>query len=359
MDAWDLVVRRDELSDVQLLEISSPTIGAGEVRLKVDRVGLTANNVTYALAGESMRYWDFFPTEAGWGRVPLWGFAEVDASNVAEVPVGTRFYGYLPSSSHLVVRPERIDVNGFKDASVHRAALPGAYNVYSTTTGDPTYTQADEDLQILYRPLFMTSFMLEDFLADEAWFGAEAILFSSASSKTAYGTAFCAQQRTERPALIGLTSKRNVDFTASLGCYDEVIPYDDVPSITPSRKVAYVDMAGSVEVRRAVHEHFGDALVHDAVVGATHLEALPTTPHDVPGVHPRFFFAPDRITKRRADWGPKGIEQSHAETWAKFVPTVRGWVEVAWSDGPDALRAAWLEVLSGTSDPRTGHVIEF
>src|SRR3712207_7922901 len=39
-------------------------------------------------------------------------------------------------------------------------------------------------------PLFLTSFMLADQLEDNRFFGARALVLSSASSKTAYGTAF-------------------------------------------------------------------------------------------------------------------------------------------------------------------------
>ena len=58
---------------------------------------MTANNVTYALMGDAMHYWDFFPAEPGLGLVPLWGFADVVASSTDGVEVGTRVYGYLPA----------------------------------------------------------------------------------------------------------------------------------------------------------------------------------------------------------------------------------------------------------------------
>ena len=97
---WALAVARDDLSRTALFEGAVPGIGDGEALLRVDRVGLTANNVTYAVLGESFRYWDFFPAEPGWGPgwglVPLWGFADIVASAVADVPVGGRVYGYLP-----------------------------------------------------------------------------------------------------------------------------------------------------------------------------------------------------------------------------------------------------------------------
>lgn len=358
MDGWDLVVDRAELSRTTFLERDVPEPADGEVLLRVDRVGVTANNVTYALVGDSMRYWDFFPTEQGWGRVPHWGFAEVEASRASGVEPGTRFYGYLPPSSHLVVQPTAADPTGFKDASPHRAHLPGAYNVYQTTSGDPSYEASREDLQILYRPLFFTSFMLEDFLAAEEWFGASQLVCSSASSKTAYGTAFCVGLRAQRPRLVGLTSPGNVAFTRSLGCYDEVISYDELDALDASLPAVYVDFAGNQGLRAQLHTLFGDALRHDAVVGATHLDArLQGTGEALPGPRPAFFFAPDQIRRRREEWGPRGVENRFADTWRRFAPVVEAWVDVTEGKGREDLRDAWLEVLAGRTDPRTGHVI--
>ncbi len=355
--AWDLVVNRDDFASTSYLESAVPSAGDGEVVLQVDRVGVTANNVTYALVGDSMHYWDFFPTEPGWGRVPLWGFADVVDSAVDGVATGSRVYGYLPPSSHLVVRPDRISDAGFRDASAHRQPLPAPYNVYATTTGDPAYDADREDLQVLYRPLFMTSFMLDDFLADNDFFGAEALVLSSASSKTAYGAAFCTGLRDVRPRLVGLTSAGNRAFTESLGCYDDVMTYDDVESLPTSRRTVYVDMAGAVPLRRRIHGHLGAALIHDAVVGATHLDAPPQGESGMPGPSPEFFFAPTQMAKRRADWGPSEIEKRFGPTWRAFVPAVEGWVDVDERHGREGLRDAWLEVHSGSADPRRGHVV--
>jgi hypothetical protein len=355
---WDVLVGRDDLARTAYVERPVPSIGPGEALLRPDRVGVTANNVTYALVGESMRYWDFFPADDGWGRVPLWGFADVVESAVEGVSVGTRVYGYLPPSSDLVVRPDRVDGSGFRDASEHRAALPSPYNIYAATTGDPSYDPDREDLQVLYRPLFITSFMLVDFLDDHAMFGADSVVISSASSKTAYGAAFCLGRLDRPPRRVGLTSAANAAFTRSLGCYDDVVSYDDVTELPTDVVTAYVDVAGSIPLRRTVHEHLGSALAHDAVVGATHLDAPPTGGADVPGPRPTFFFAPDQIRKRRADWGPGGIEQRYGAAWRAFVPSVERWVDVAVSAGAEGLRAAWLEVLGGRVDPRRGHVVQ-
>ncbi|CAN5740841.1 DUF2855 family protein [soil metagenome] len=354
--AWDLLVDRGDLSKTAVAEVAPPEPEPGQVVLRVDRVGMTANNVTYAVFGDAMKYWDFFPAAdldgVAQGRVPLWGFAEVERSTVADVAEGTRFYGYLPTSSHLVVEPAKVDAKGFRDASAHRQHLPAPYNGLTTTTADSAYDVDLEDLQVLYRPLFMTSFMLADFLLDNRCFGAETAVISSASSKTSYGTAFLL----DGIHRIGLTSEANRAFTEALGCYDEVRTYDEVEDLRPTPSV-YVDVAGDGALRRRVHERI--APVHSAVVGAAHHDAAPDLGDgDLPGGPPSFFFAPDQMRKRYEDWGPDGVEDRHAEAWSRFAPVVAEWVDVVVGQGPEGLQAAWSETLAGATPPRTGHVIQ-
>ena len=347
---WALEVFRDDLSRTALHELDVPEPAEGEAVLRADRVGMTANNVTYGVLGEAYRYWEFFPAlEPGSGRVPLWGFAEVVASRAPGVEVGQRLYGYLPTASHLVVQPDRVDARGFRDAAPHRAPLSAVYNAYALTTGDPAYEAEREDLQVLFRPLFLTSFLLADQLSEVDG----ALVMSSASSKTAYGAAFLLGEAGRE--VVGLTSPGNVAFTTSLGCYDRVLAYDAVTEL-PQSRTAYVDLAGSTPLRQALHTHLTEQLVLDLVVGVTHQVSGPPGP--LAGVRPTFFFAPDRAKARTEDWGREGFDDRFGAAWASFVPKVEQWVDVTVGHGPEALQAAWLEVLSGRSDPRTGHVLQ-
>jgi hypothetical protein len=120
----------------------------------------------------------------------------------------------------------------------------------------------------------------------------------------------------------------------------------------------YVDVAGDTALRRAVHEQI--APVHSAVVGAAHHDAAPDLGggEPLPGGRPTFFFAPDQMRKRYADWGPDGVEEKHAAAWARFAPVVAGWVDVVVGHGPEALESDWQETLAGTTPPRTGHVVQ-
>jgi hypothetical protein len=350
--SWTLAVARDDLARTELLEGTAPEPAEGEAVLRVDRVGLTANNVTYAVLGDSFRYWEFFPTEPGLGLVPLWGFAEVAASRAPGLAEGTRVYGYLPPASHLLVRPDSVDDRGFRDAAEHRSALPSPYNAYAATATDPAYEADREDLQVLFRPLFLTSFVLADQLAAEPS-GAQVLALSSASSKTAYGAAFLL--RGGEREVVGLTSARNVAFTESLGCYDRVLSYDDVAQLA-AVPTGYVDLAGSTPLRTALHEHLREQLVLDLVVGVTHQDATPAGP--LAGARPQVFFAPDRMRQRTQDWGRDGLDERFGQAWARFAPVVEGWVDVQVGSGPQALADAWLEVLEGRSAPRTGHVVQ-
>lgn len=353
--ACGMTVSREDLGQTALHEHSLPQLSDGEVLLSVSRVGVTANNVTYAVLGESFRYWDFFPTEPGLGIVPLWGFADVTDSRVEGITAGSRYYGYLPCASHLVVRPGRVDSRGFRDESAHRGGLPSPYNAYSSTTGDVVYRPDREDLLVLFRPLFYTSFMLADQLEDNGYFGAEVLALSSASSKTAYSTAFLLKASGRR--VVGLTSPANVGFTESLGCYDVVLGYDAISELDPATATAYLDLSGRAELRTSLHEHLGGALVHDAIVGVTSQE--PAGGQAATGPRSALFFAPDQMRKRTADWGRAGLDARFAEAWERFAPAAREWVDVVTGHGFEALRAVWLEVLAGRTSPRTGHIVTF
>ena len=352
----DFLVKRDDLRTCLVVESLLPDVGEGQALLRIDTFGLTANNITYAVFGEAMSYWNFFPAEGGWGRVPMWGFAEVERSEAEGVEQGTRVYGYLPPSSYLVVAPAGVDETGFVDGSPHRAALPSAYQRYLDIAGDPFYRRDTEDVQMILRPLFYTSFLIDDQLADEGLVARGPIVISSASSKTAIGAAFLLGRRDEA-FLVGLTSPRNVEFVDGLDLYSRVVTYDEIETLERA-PASFVDVAGDADVGRSVHEHYGDQLVYSMAVGATHWEEFGTGGGaELPGPAPAFFFAPDRVTKRSQDWGRAGLNDRVADAWHPFAEWTSGWLEVTRGDGFDALERAYLDVLEGRPPPKLAHVI--
>jgi len=352
----EFLVRRDDLHDCRVVDAAPPRLDDGQALLRVERFGLTTNNVTYAVFGDAMSYWSFFPGPDGWGRVPMWGFARVESSSATGLEPGERFYGYLPPSSRLVVSPRSVDPSGFSDGSPHRVALPAAYQRYALTTGDPFYRSETEDVQMLLRPLFFTSFMIVDELADTGLAASGPVLFASASSKTAIGTAFLLSQLTGTEA-VALTSERSAAFVDGLGIYSRTVTYDEIASLE-REPATFVDMAGDAVVRQRVHERFGDDLRHSMVVGATHRDAATsagTAP--LPGPPPRFFFAPDRVRQRTIDWGAAELQRRAADAWHPFCEWAAKWLEVTVGEGMAAVESAWIDVLDGRVAPDRAYVL--
>ncbi len=352
----DFLVKRDDLHACRVAESEPIAPGAGEAVLRVDTFGLTANNITYAVMGEAMSYWDFFPAaEDGWGRMQVWGFATVERSAAEGVAEGTRVYGYLPPSSELLVVPGSANPSGFVDAAPHRAALPSAYHRYLASDQDPFYRPETEDVQMLLRPLFFTSFLIDDQLADHDLVERGPIVISSASSKTALAAAFLLARR-QGVELIGLTSAGNAEFVAGLGIYGQVASYEEIDSLEPG-PATYVDVAGDGGVRQAVHSHFGDRLIHSMAVGASHWDQLGAGAGELAGPAQVFFFAPDRVVKRSKDWGPAELERRVANAWQPFCEWIGGWLRIERGNGFDDLERAYLEVLGGGVPPSAAHVV--
>ncbi len=351
----DFLVKRDDLRECRVAESATPDLESGQALLRVETFGMTANNVTYAMFGEAMSYWDFFPAEDGWGRVPVWGFAEVERSEAEGVDVDARVYGYLPPSSHLVVTPAAIDDGGFVDGSPHRAALPSAYHRYLVADADPFYRAETEALQMLLRPLFFTSFLIDDQLDDEGLVSRGPVVISSASSKTAIAAAFLLAQR-DGVELVGLTSPRSAEFVEGLGIYGKTVTYEEIDSLGPG-PATFVDIAGNGSVRQAVHSHYGDQLIHSMAVGATHWEGLGEGSGELPGPQPVFFFAPDRVRKRAVDWGRVTLETRVADAWHPFCEWAGSWLDLIPGQGFEAVKDAYLDVLEGRVAPKRAHTL--
>jgi hypothetical protein len=353
------LARKDSLTAARLRTTADAPLAAGQVRVRIDTFALTANNITYAAFGAAMSYWQFFPSdEEGWGVIPVWGFGTVVQSLHPGVAVGERIYGYFPMADQVVLQADRLQSDSFVDAAPHRAELHAVYNRYMRCGADPIYTPATEDVQALLRPLFTTSWLIDDFLAENDFFGAGTVLLSSASSKTAYGTAYMLAQRPGIEVL-GLTSAGNKLFCESLGCYSRVVGYDELDQIPTDEACVYVDFAGNAALRLAIHTRFVN-LKFSSAIGGTHVEHLGGA-KDLPGPRATLFFAPAQIKKRAGEWGAAVLNQKLLEAWRAFTAQVTDpaapWLVADHHRGPDAVHAAYLEVLGGRSHPRVGHML--
>lgn len=355
MSQTTLLVRKDQLTRTELRTAQDQPLAPGQVRVRVDRFALTANNVTYAAFGDFMNYWQFFPTgEEGWGIVPVWGFGSVTQSLHPGVAVGERLWGYWPLGSSAVLEPQSLGEEGFRDGAPHRAELHPVYNRYLRTSRDPFYTADSEEVQAVLRPLYLTSWLIDDFLADNDFFGARRVLFSSASSKTAWGAALQLRQR-EGIEVVGLTSASNRAFCESLGCYARVLAYEDLERIDAETPLVYVDFAGNADLREKIHRRFAN-LRYSCSVGGTHVKNLGGA-GQLPGPRPTLFFAPAQVKKRQADWGAAEFGQRVVKAWHGFRQGLGPWLRIERHAGPQAAQRAYERMAAGDMDPTLGHVL--
>lgn len=335
-------------------------LAEGEVVLALDRFSLTTNNITYAAYGDAIGYWKVFPTgRDDYGLMPVWGFADVITSETPGVEVGARVFGYFPMVDTLIVQAEKVSRGGFADASPWRKAVPDIYNRYVLCAADRHYDAALENSEAIFRPLFVTSYTAVDFLRDAGFFGAKRILVSSASSKTAYGAAWCLEQ--DDVEVIALTGDRNRAFVEGLDCYDAVYGYDAVEQLPNDLPTLYLDLAGDPTLRRRVHARFGDKLTYDCLVGSTQGDAFPGKDPELVGPKPVFFFAATCLDQHRE----RGTLHAFYERFladqktffGRVVDPTSPWIKIVEHQGLEAAAGVVRSLADGASDPAEGAVV--
>jgi hypothetical protein len=353
--ARDFEVSRSNIREHRLVNHTISDVPPGQVLLQINHFALTSNNITYGAFGEMMGYWKFFPTDRdSWGRIPVWGYADVLVSGVDEIVRGERFYGYFPMSTHLLVTPGHVTPNGFTDVAEHRAALPPVYNDYSKVNA--AASPEEEQRKSVLNPLFTTSFLIDDFLGMNDMFGATSVVVASASSKTALGLGFMLSAN-ERGEVIGLTSANNAEFVGTVGYYDRAVTYGSVAQhLEASRPTILVDMGGDAKVLAEVHEFFGFNLRHSCQVGATHWEDV-SFGLSLPGPAPQMFFAPTQVQQRIADWGIDGFRSRLGAAWNSFETSAATWLHIREHSDFDAIGAVYSAVLEGRMRPNEAHVV--
>lgn len=359
-----ILSRKEAINQVRMEQVEdSLRADDGEVILRLELCAITTNNITYAALGDSMNYWRFFPTGVeGWGHMPVWGFAEVFDSQVAGVAVGERFYGYFPLASHLRVSPERVAERGFFDGAANRRGLPGTYNLYTRCSWDACYSRETEPLYALLKPLLGTACMLADYLNDNDLFGARQVVYSSASSKTAYAAASCLSKLRPTVSQIALTSPRNQSFVDRLSFYDTSCVYANLEALDNKVSTLYVDFSGDPVLRERVHRHFGEQLVHSCFAGSAQTPEAKELACPV-GPEPKFFFAPVQIDKRRSDWGTVATNEYLDAALLSFYETVTTGLLPALRVVEQNGMARAVELIQDLYDGKIpadeGHVIRF
>ncbi|KAI9092658.1 hypothetical protein DFS34DRAFT_632675 [Phlyctochytrium arcticum] len=356
-------VKAGNVSEVLVKETPYPTLDKDQqILVRVDRFGLSANNVTYGLLGQSYQYFDFFPTSEPttttggeirspqYGIVPVWGTATVVASNHAKLQPGARIYGYLPMSQFAILD---VSTRGLTPQwfYVNRPHLPDdrkVYNQYFICAQDPFFDPRREREMMLFRPLYWTSYFLDDYLAVQKYYGARRVVVSSASSKTGFCFAWLAQKRKQQEGsldeIVALTSKSNVDFVRRLGFYDQILTYDDLKKEGTQSQVPtiYVDLSGSGQLAQDVQKFYGkESLVKAMSVGMSHADGNTKSSGFLPGTE--IFFAPEWMKLRSAELRGTLLKVM-VKSWAEMMSRVDDWIHIDEFHGVPASRDVFAQL---------------
>jgi Protein of unknown function (DUF2855) len=358
-------IRKDNFAINRVVETAklsnTPSIAEGEILVRVDRFAFTANNITYAVLGDKLGYWQFFPPAGddadGWGIIPVWGFADVVASKAPEVPVGDRLFGYFPPAEFLTMAPARVTAQRLLDASAHRAKLPPGYNNYTRVNAEPGYDRRMDNARMLFWPLHMTSFCLWDLLKEKSWFDAKQIVILSASSKTSIGLAHALAADVSAPPAIAVTSARNLGFVNQLKLYKQATTYEQLTDIDAGIPTVIVDMSGNGEVLARLHAHLGGNMKRCINVGLTHWGELKSHPGII-AERSEFFFAPGHIQMRMKDWGPEEFAKRTSAFLKDTAAKTLSLLHFEKLDGLKGLAAVYPAVCEGRVTPDQGLIVE-
>jgi len=329
----------------------------GQVLVRVVKVVLTTNTMTYALLGThpALKYFGHYQVPGGddgpdpfqFARCPAWGTGVVVASKCPDVSEGLRIHGLLTLSTMVVLTPTEMTARGFTDGSPHRKDMLDVYK-YFTNHETPGTSPDEEDWKLSDGALFSTGWAMSR-EAEMHSSKPSALLLTSASSRTACSAAFASKFHDSKMKVIGLTSTGNVEYTKSLGVYDVVCTYEDMTTLE-KEPVAVYDLAGNVSVLEAVYKHFGENIVHGGRVGMTHAAGggMAARSFDLAGgAAPQDFLLFTAISALKKVMGKEKVREQLAAAEASYKEKAMNNLRVERRFGTDAVVQTWHELAEG------------
>ncbi len=345
-------VNKQNIYQIDQTETVLADLQAGEIRLKVDKYAFTSNNITYAVIGHQLQYWNFYPTEEPFGIIPTWGYADVVASKHQDIKEGERFYGYFPMATYCTLQPDNISALGFSENAAHRRALAPAYNNYARVASRIEL----EDYVPIFRPLFATSFLIYQLLKEKYFTEVDQILLTSASSKTSLALAAILKknQGKDGKKIMGLTSSRNLDFVKTAYYHDAVFAYENYKDIS-LEKTVIVDISGNHELLKNLSVHLNDQLVHIVLVGLTDWKSS-NMASNLP--KSEFFFAPTQFKIFRKLHGAEKASEILNEALMDFIQAIKQMMTLEKITDMEQLSRLYLEMVDGKVDPMKAYLVK-
>lgn len=374
-DLKETVVLRDELAPLE----------TDEIRMRVDKVGLSANNLFYAQMGEApfLKFFAVYPLGEEYSElanVPAWGVATIIESANPEFAVGEQFRGFLHMTNVVQMKARRTP-EGFQAFGGDRDKINQAYNGFLSVAPEGTSPIRGDgeksDLAMTSAPGASSGFILYGLLKMHGFYGGNSIVLTSASSKLSLATALLLREERRSGALarvIGYTAGSNSDFVAATDLFDDVIGYDEHLPSDPGLRHVLVDVAGDAAIYKRGKSQFVKAFA----VGGTHGDAESSVftafgpsgflkmlidmigPQGMKAwaskrVNPRLemFFAPTVINDLLSRWGREEMDRKSDAALTAFVDAAvdGGWISVARAESPDAAQAAYRRIVEGKVPP--------
>lgn len=382
---------RDDIQQTEVLRDELPPLVTDEIRLRVDKIGLSANNLFYIQMGEApfLKFFSVYPLEEEHkhlANMPAWGLATVIESANSEIAAGEQFSGFLQMANVVQMKAKRTK-GGYTAYGDKRDKLNQAYNNFTqlrdTRASPLNGTGVKSDLAMIASPGALSGFILYELLLMSDFYNGDSVVLTSASSKLSMATALLLQEARKNGAIrkiIGYTSDTNVDFVSGTGLYDDVLTFDqDLPS-DGNLKHILIDVAGDASIYKGNQNRVIKALA----VGGTHASAESSTftafgPSgflkmfiDMVGpkatkrwakrrLKPRLemFFAPTVINELLAQWGQEELDKKSDAALQKFVDAAidGGWISVTRSEDVNAIQSAYQRVVSGGVPPSEAVII--
>jgi len=341
---------------------SRPNLAHGQILVRVQKLILTSNTVTYAVAGRlpALNYFGHFPyPDKRLAACPAWGYGIVAESDCVDIPTGTRIKGCFTLAPWVVLTPSPVKRSTFKDTVFHRQKMPEIYATYQIQT--KAIEESMENFMVSGGLLFSTGWGCA---AQGSLAGADTMVLTSASSRTAIGAAFAAKHHAWYNTVIGVTSPRNVAFVRRQGLYDVVVTYDEINSLscTPTMKVAVFDMAGSIRHKRALRQRFANAVVDYALVGMTNVDAesIAGQRQQVDsngGASESGFFVTHAIDKAACQWGRKITNRMIMEAQNAFAQWSISSFESINVYGADEVLNVWNKTVNNEAECSITYVV--
>lgn len=378
-----VATKKSKIKQTVILEDELPALQDGEIRMEVNKVGLSTNNLFYAQMGNApfLKFFAVYPLDqhADLVIVPAWGMATVIASKNPDFAVGEQFRGFLHMTNVVQMKAKRSE-DGFVAYGGNRDKINSAYNGFIQVADAPTSPFKGEgiksDLAMTSAPGALSGFILSELLKMNDIYGANTIALTSASSKLSLAIAvLLKQQRAEgKVRVVGYTGTGNKSFVENTGCFDQVLTYDEKLPNQKGEKYVMVDVAGDASIFKRNKKSIVKALA----VGGTHSDAKSSTftafgPSGIvkmvlgmvsPGglggwmagkLNPtlEMFFAPTVMTELKNQWGKATFDERCDLALGSFVDAAidNGWIEVNRLEDLEGIQAAYKRIFSGEVPP--------